>query len=297
MSFHFLPPATIVLTCSIALVQTIPTITYAQTSPVLEAKHRVNIAGRQRMLSQRMSKAACFIHSGVNVDAHMAMLKDAFDLFSTSHKVLVSGSNDTGLRAETSPAILEKLALVDQKWASFAPYVQEVLSTSTIDGAQIAKMDAAGLALLKDMNGAVNTIATEYGTLLEDLPLIQSITIDVAGRQRMLSQKAAKEFCLIASDIDAEQNSEKLAGTIHLFSTTLDALTTGMTGLVIAPPNDETSAMLEQVKAEWRVPSAIFDRTLNVAQPCCGHRQVIAEQMELVLDYMNQAVGMYETAQ
>jgi len=244
-----------------------------------------------------MSKAACFIHSGVNVDAHLIMLKGAFDLFSESHDALVSGSKDAGLSAETTPAILDKLALVDQKWAEFAPYVQEVLSTSKIDGAQIAKMDAAGLALLKDMNGAVNMIATEYGTLLEDLPLIQSITIDIAGRQRMLSQKAAKEFCLIASGIETDQNTERLAGTVQLFSATLDALTTGMSGVVIAPPNDETMAMLGQVKAEWGVPSAIFDRTLNVAEPCCGHRRVVAEQMELVLDYMNQAVGMYETSQ
>jgi len=290
-------PAVIAVFCSITFLMAIPTASHAQSSTAVEAKHRVNIAGRQRMLSQRMSKAACFIHSGVNVDAHLIMLKSAFDLFSQSHQALVSGSKDARLSAETTPAILEKMALVDQKWTEFAPYVQDILSTSRINGTQIAKMDAAGLALLKAMNGAVNMIATEYGTLLEDLPLIQSITIDVAGRQRMLSQKAAKEFCLIASGIETDQNTERLAETVQLFSATLEALMTGMSGVVIAPPNGETSAMLGQVKAEWGVPSAIFDRTLNVAEPCCGHRRVVAEQMELVLDYMNQAVGMYETSQ
>jgi len=41
-------------------------------------------------------------------------------------------------------------------------------------------------------------------------------TMDVAGRQRMLSQKMSKEFLLIAKDIDVVSNQQSMQKSIGL---------------------------------------------------------------------------------
>lgn len=287
---------TAVLTAAMLTTFTFTTPSSANSAEVAEASLRVNIAGRQRMLSQRMSKAACFAHIGIDEEAHGAMLNDSLALFRLSHKALVDGDADIGLGAENIPKAIESLAVVDTRWGKFFEQVWVVTSAKQKDGDQIATLDTVGLSLLHDMNDAVHTIASGYGDLLDDMPMINSITIDVAGRQRMLTQKAAKEFCLIEAGIDVEANRAKLAETITLFSNTLEALINGMPGVVIAPPSDEILTKLRAIKTEWAAPYAVFSQISNGLQPCCDEQsREIGVQVELVLILMNQAVKMYET--
>ena len=58
--------------------------------------------------------------------------------------------------------------------------------------------------------------ADQWGTVL-----------NLSGRQRMLTQKMSKEYCLIAADIEAAANRENLKKTMQLFETTLEGLKSG----------------------------------------------------------------------
>ncbi|MBL4805828.1 MAG: type IV pili methyl-accepting chemotaxis transducer N-terminal domain-containing protein [Rhodobacteraceae bacterium] len=271
-----------------------PAPVFAQSDEAIEASRRVNIAGRQRMLSQRMSKAACFISSGVNVDLHFDMLSDSFSLFSASHDALRSGDVDIGLNAETNAVVLNALRTVDRRWQEFSPEVQAIISSGIGTQENTLAIGKSGLSVLRDMNSAVGIIARTYGDLLEDMPLIQSITIDLAGRQRMLTQKAAKEFCLIDSGIYAEVNRENLTETILNFSNTLDALINGLTGFVMAPPSEQVFDKLIEVETAWVAPYEVLARVADGDEITDEDRQLIAEQIDNVLTLMNQAVGMYE---
>lgn len=265
----------------------------AQSEESIEAALRVNISGRQRMLSQRMTKAACFVQNNVSTALHDEMLRDAFALFSTSHDALRQGNSSVGLTREHSPRVLTAMELVDTRWQGFAPIVQRLIDTGDSSPADIAALDAAGLVLLNDMNAAVGRIAVTYGELLEDLPLIYSISIDAAGRQRMLSQKAAKEFCLIDSGIDVAKNQENLAYTVKIFTASLNALISGFPGMIVPAPNDEILAKLREVEAAWVIPGAVLQRAADGETITDADRQVVTTQIETVLVLMNQAVGMY----
>lgn len=59
LSKNFRFSATLALIASISM--PISTPAFAQGADADEAKRKVSRAGRQRMLSQRMSKAACFV--------------------------------------------------------------------------------------------------------------------------------------------------------------------------------------------------------------------------------------------
>lgn len=146
------------------------------------------------------------------------------------------------------------------------------------------------------MNRAVGKIAAGYGKLLPEFPLDQSITIDIAGRQRMLSQKAAKEICLIMAGIDPAVNRDRLTKTTKLFSDVADALINGIPGMIAAAPNDAIRAQLTEVQNKWELSRGIFADVAAGADICCGNDQIVIEKMEAVLNTMNQVVGMYETA-
>ena len=266
----------------------------AQTDAADDAKRRINLAGRQRMFSQRMSKAACFILTGVEVEKHEKMLQKTYDLFAVTNDALSNGSDTLELKPERNPAVFVALTRVQKRWDDFAPKVRAVIDHATIDTGSLAELDASGLALLKDMNTAVNIIAKTYGDQLPELPLILAVTIDLAGRQRMFTQKMSKDFCLIDAGVEPDANRADLEATAQYFTATLDALIDGFPGAVMAAPNDDIHAKLLEVKELWKEPAAVLQAAASGGPISEADRLLIADQMEEVLVTMNEAVKLYE---
>ena len=272
------------------------TPSFAQSDEAIEAARRVNISGRQRMLSQRISKSACFLNIGVQTDGHPNQLEDAYNLFDTSLQALRRGDEAMGLGPEQSAVIREALQVVAADWEVFSEHLQMALSTGAVARPALTVIDESGLVLLADMNRTVNKTASIYGDALPDMPLILSLTIDLAGRQRMFTQKAAKEFCLIDAGVDVEENRARVAKTAQLFTLTLGALQSGMPGMVMAAPNDEIRNQLALVAEAWAGPHAALEHAASGAEINDTQRIAIVNDMERVLVLMNTAVGMYEGA-
>jgi len=57
----------------------------------------INLAGKQRMLTQKMSKEALFIAKGISVDANKASLAKTVALFDKTLKGLVAGDASLNL--------------------------------------------------------------------------------------------------------------------------------------------------------------------------------------------------------
>ncbi|MBL1435631.1 MAG: type IV pili methyl-accepting chemotaxis transducer N-terminal domain-containing protein [Rhodobacteraceae bacterium] len=269
---------------------------FAQSSEAIEAARRVNISGRQRMLSQRISKAACFLHVGVSTDGLGNQLGDAVALFETSLEALRRGDESMGLGPEQNAAIRAALLVVANDWDMFSQNLRMALSDGLVPRPALSGIDETGLQLLVNMNRTVNKTANIYGDSLPDMPLILSLTIDLAGRQRMFTQKAAKEFCLIDAGVDVEENRTRLARTAQLFTLTLEALQNGMLGMVMAAPNDEIRNQLALVAEAWVGPKAALDIAASGDEINDTQRIAVVNAMEQVLVLMNEAVGMYEGA-
>src|SRR5262249_54452830 len=79
-----------------------------------------------------------------------------------------------------------------------------------------------------------------------------SVAINIAGRQRMYSQKMTKEFLFAALGIDAAQNKKNAAATVALFEDNQKLLLAGDAerGLP-APPTDDIKKQLQDVGAQW----------------------------------------------
>lgn len=250
----------------------------AQTVATPETLMRIDIAGRQRMLTQRISKAACFLQNGINVEIHETMVQGSFALFATSHDALQFGNENLGLLPETTGSVLAAMAQVNTRWVEFFPYVLSIIEGGEVSAGDMEKLDANGLALLADMHQAVLSITHNYSEANSEVSLMATTMADIPGRQRMLSQKAAKLFCLVDSGIEVTQNMARLTETEALFTNTLNALINGMPGLVSPPPNALVHDKLLEVQAAWAAPKSVLDNVINGEEISDMDRQIIAVQ-------------------
>ncbi|WP_374480177.1 type IV pili methyl-accepting chemotaxis transducer N-terminal domain-containing protein [Zoogloea sp.] len=105
----------------------------------------VNLAGRQRMLSQRMAKAYFFRQLGVNTGPAGEMLDAAVKEFTKAHETLKASPQNT-------PQLKTELALVEQQWFFFR--------------------NALGLNDAADQKKAAEAVGTTSERILEQMDLV-----------------------------------------------------------------------------------------------------------------------------
>ena len=113
----------------------------------------IDIAGRQRMLSQRMAKEALLIHNDLG---ERAALVKTIKLFDDSHQLLLKGDKAKGLSAVNDPEILKQLNYVGQLADTYKQEILDYLSLETKSAEGIFKQSPV---VLKEMNKAVGMMA------------------------------------------------------------------------------------------------------------------------------------------
>ncbi|MEL6678677.1 MAG: type IV pili methyl-accepting chemotaxis transducer N-terminal domain-containing protein [Pseudomonadota bacterium] len=261
-----------------------------------EAAYRVNLAGRQRMLSQRMAKSACLMASGIDTETHYDQMAKAFALFETSDMALRDGDPERGLQPERYRRVLNALEKMDVAWGIYAPLIRTGVDARSMQVEDMTLVNSASVEVLKLMNDAVNMTARAYGSVTPDVPLTLTITVDVAGRQRMLTQRAVKQACLLRVTDDPVGLAEALSSTIGIFDISLTALRQGMAEVgVMAAPNAIVADKLAEVQTLWTPVKALLDRAAAGEALPDADLAKLAELSEPLLRTMNEAVGLYET--
>ncbi|MGG7565891.1 type IV pili methyl-accepting chemotaxis transducer N-terminal domain-containing protein [Rhodovulum sp. DZ06] len=259
------------------------------------AKRKINLAGRQRMLSQRMAKAAAFVRLGIEPERHLEMMKGAYELFDVTLKGLHHGNADQGLTPEGDAKVVEALNVVEGLWYGYGAAVKHAIESGAVTEADMDAIARLNGPVLVTMNAAVKEFETAYGN--NSISLGLAIAINVSGRQRMLSQKMSKEVALCALGMNPEETKEALANTIRLFDLSLTALIDGLpTVSIIKPPTEEVDAKLREVRALWTSFKPVVDSVAASGQPTLGELAKVAAQNDPLLKTMNEAVFLYENA-
>ncbi|SFV50898.1 Nitric oxide-responding transcriptional regulator Dnr (Crp/Fnr family) [hydrothermal vent metagenome] len=241
----------------------------------------INLAGKQRMLTQKMSKEALFIAKGINVEANTKALKKTAELFDKTLKGLVDGDEGLKLPKTTDKDILAQLAKVSELWASMKKSIDAVAGGKA-DKATLEAISKENLPLLKNMNEAVQMYAKASGSKLSPE---MAKTINRAGKQRMLTQKMTKELLLVANGIDADANKENAKKTGELFESTLKDLTDKC-------KNEEIKTQLGVVAKLW----ADYKDIIVKADTSDASLKKAEEMNIPLLKNMNKAVKMYEAS-
>ncbi len=114
------------------------------------AGKEINLAGRQRMLSQKMTKEMLFTLAGHD---QLEALETTKALFASSLTSLINGDVEKGISAATDNSLREQLLLTQILWDKFGPELDKALSSA--DPALLPVVAKDSVTLLKEMNAAV----------------------------------------------------------------------------------------------------------------------------------------------
>lgn len=211
----------------------------------------INLSGKQRMLTQKMSKEALLVGLNVDKEDDLKRLKESRDLFDRTLKGLRDGDEELGLAPTTQPHILKALSKVDKLWDDYDFAVSAIAQVGEVYKPQVKIIAAQNMPILRAMDRAVNLY--EGAASLDDMEPSLATAINLAGRQRMLSQKMTKEFLFIAIGHNQSLNKRSLRETMYLFEITLDGLIGGDETQGLSPaPNQAIRSQLLRVKSLWR---------------------------------------------
>lgn len=127
----------------------------------------VDMAGRQRMLSQRLAKEVLLVGAGVETQS---TVQGTIDLFESTHRKLLSGDAIEGVHAPTSAEIESRLNDVEVLWREYKKQINKYLSTN--DPALLAPLQRKSMEVLKTMNATVGLIAKSDADSLHNQQLL-----------------------------------------------------------------------------------------------------------------------------
>lgn len=257
----------------------------------------LNLSGKQRMLSQKMSKEIMLIALGIDADANLKNLAATSSLFDKTLKGLRDGDADLHLPPTVNRRIRKQLDKIEGLWVEFYAVVNSILKAQTVSKEQVTVVAANNLPLLKQMNKCVllyEKDASQAG-LKADPGL--AVTINLSGKQRMLSQKMSKEFLLVAYGHEMDDNKLNLLETYSLFERTLKGLLDGDATLDLPGTKSETiRQQLAVVDDLWKAFKPVVAQGADPKTSAIDEAQIrklAAENLPLLKE-MNKAVGMYE---
>ena len=109
----------------------------------------INVAGAQRMLSQKMSKEALLLHSGI-IDR--TLMEGTMAQFERSHQDLLNGNADRNISRFEDPAIQAQMRTVGEHWQRLRQQLLTVQPNGSLD---MVLLQQNSVALIKQMNDAV----------------------------------------------------------------------------------------------------------------------------------------------
>jgi methyl-accepting chemotaxis protein len=190
-----------------------------------------------------------------------------------------------GIPPTENVGIISQLNHVQELWKDLNSNLQVVLANSTETTAALLYINDNNIKLLKEMNKAVGMLEKNG---------LDSKTINLAGKQRMLSQKMVKETLGL---VQGSETGDTLKSTSALFDKTLKGLISGDSELGLsAMTNDAILAQLTSVQTLWKSFNENVNTVLKLAPETNNALAYINGHNVELLKEMNKGVGMYENA-
>lgn len=255
--------------CLLAAGTVLPVVVRAEGSSTatITINSAINKAGRQRMLSQRIAKAYCQVGMNVLPKKSKQIMSDSIMLFESQLSEL-SGFAPTR-------EIRETYRQLHDEWIV---YKSVAVDSPTQKGAE--KIALLNEEVLKTAHRGTLQLEQHAATSVGKL-------VNIAGRQRMLSQRLAKFYMLRAWGVEVEGNMKPMDAA-------RGDLIKGLADLSAAKETtDPIKRELELAKTQWVFfGNALDQQGSKKFEPDLAEN--VATSSERILEAMDRVTGMYQ---
>lgn len=230
-------------------------------SNYMSGAERIDVGDRIRMYSQRISAMACLLDAGQNEAAYRStILQDIAEVDAMLAAMTEGGgAYDIG-PAEEDRGMLQAIRGVELQWQTFRTAMVLRLDES----ASLSGPDYVSRQNLNLMHASKHLVSETINQYAIPPVLLQSdaYTLQIAARQRTLSQQIAKESCAVLTGNTVMGSRVRLTKSTVRFDASLQALINGFAGAgVSAPATPEIRDALVATAADW---SAVRDQLLAI---------------------------------
>ena len=235
--------------------------------PLLGPCAVINIAGRQRFLTQRMAKAWLMFGKDVSPVRARTILNESMRQFEQNMATLVAMSADERVRGAH--------AAVGQAWQPFRLTLQD--APTHAGAASIYDLSEKTLAAAEDLTDAYErAISTETP---------RARLVNLAARQRMLSQRLGKLFMFLQWEVRVPECRRAIIATTTEYEKASDILKTEALG------HNAIVAQLKRVDRNWdRLKSALEAQNPDPRR----HASAVSNISESLLRQVDIALIMYQ---
>jgi len=222
----------------------------------------IDIAGKQRMLSQRISKD--YLYAGRHVATAKATkeLKASLDELNKAHKLLVESIND--------PEIQNLLSFVKMSSEDFEATAKQKF---TIDNAQLI-IDLSE-SMLEGSQYVVDS-------LKQKVKVKESAIVGISGRQRMLAQRIAKYYIAYQAGIKDKNTVDQMKAAVKTFTEAHNKL---MKNQANTP---EINRKLHEIDRLWKI---VYKFYLNIEKG--GLPLIVYNTTNDITKKMNEITKLY----
>jgi hypothetical protein len=220
---------------AIAVVVSLSISSLMASNVVSDTVKLIDIAGKQRMLSQRIAKD--YLYAGKNVAKSKATkeLKVSLKELNSAHKLLVDSIND--------PEIQNLLSFVKMSGEDFEATAKKAFD---LDNAQLV-IDLSE-SMLEGSQYVVNS-------LKKKVKVKESAIVGMSGRQRMLAQRIAKYYIAYQAGIKDKNTVDQMKAAVKQFA---DAHKKLMSNQANTP---EINRRLHDIDRLWKI---VYKFYLNI---------------------------------
>jgi methyl-accepting chemotaxis protein len=196
---------------------------------------QINIAGKQRMLSQKIVKEALLVASGSQ--KAIANIKQTISLFEAGLKNLEEGNQDLGLSSINDSNILDKLEIVHKTWTSFYLKVNNISLETPLS--RLEQISTESVLLLSQSNDVVKLLEQDANDAVSYLSVMTLfflfLALVIVGASYMYLHKflisrigkiqEISEFIVREKDITIRiglEGTDELDKAAHAFDAMLD---------------------------------------------------------------------------
>ncbi len=252
----------------------------------------VDLVKNQGMLVEKMSKESVLIALEGETEGRLAALQDSHERFNRVQAGLREGNSGLGLTAITNPVILDRLAVVEDLWPLFDGAIRSALGSGAVGRGEVDTLAELNAPLLEALGGAVDAYEAEARS--RQLHSMLDKVISTASRQRLLSQRMAKEFFLVAYSHETEKNRSRLKQSTDQFDQIMTDLLQGRARqALIAPPTPEIRSQLDAANQVWRQIRPLMAPVITGGAPGNDEVLKVAELNVKLLEAVNQALTLY----